>query len=167
MPRDGPAKLRDGFNLLASDLDRAIQIGRFEHAEVYLLGQAREAAWVPGLFEGDRQPRPFRLNLAALSRVAFDRMTLVRARKRLIACQVFQPDEEECGWHWINKDYAQWLDKHGQSRFTVEQIAWIVAAGPMDGPRGGQPKNNDSPQNQPGRRRRRRGMWSKWEAPDE
>lgn len=113
------SKVRDNFNRIARDLDRAVRIAGFSTVERYLFDEARELCWS---FSGE-QARPFRFRFSELGRRGpFHRVNLSRACGVMIACKVFAvvtgPDL------LINKRYPEWLTEGGDPRFTKVQLEW-------------------------------------------
>lgn len=120
------ARMADGFNATARDLDRALLVALFSSLEMLLIGHARELSWSRAREVG-AEATPFRLNLSALADVARVRRTSLSPLFRdLVSMRVFTKLED--GSFLINKDFREWLNKDGTPRLDSGQVEWCMAA---------------------------------------
>lgn len=118
-----PGKLKNGFNITARDLDRAVVVAGFGDLHMLLIEQARELSYARAKLAKIDDPLPFAINISALARdTGKDRKWLTVRFHDLVRYRVFLPLSD--GGYLINKDYRQWLDDDGNPRLTVRQIAW-------------------------------------------
>lgn len=130
-----PARLADGYFMVATDFLWALFMGGFRQEEKLLVLAAIEKSWAPGLVDGSREPRPFRLRLSRLARkIGIRRQNADRAFNRLVACGVFVDLGMSYG-HVIEKDYNSWTAPDGSPRFTDVQLFWIAKSGVPNGNR--------------------------------
>lgn len=123
MPDERPGQLRNGFNILARDLDRAVVVAGFAELHLLLIEQARELSYADAKRAKEESPRPFRINLSALARDTGKARKWLSVRFReLVQYGVFIPLDE--GGYLINKDFRMWVDDDGQPRLTQSQIRW-------------------------------------------
>jgi hypothetical protein len=131
---DGPGKLRDGFNMIARDLDRAFALAFLSPNEHVLLQYVREGSWVMPLLgrqKGDPlpDPVPFRVNISALAdEKCLDRTRLSKAMSSLLESRILVRVDARSVL--INKDYTSWIfpgtgDASDEPRFKEQQLANI------------------------------------------
>jgi hypothetical protein len=135
----GPGSLKDGWNRLARDLERAIGLASLGPNETLIFQRAREGSWV--IPSSRKKPEgaetngaiPCRINLSALARTTErSRESLTRARRNLITARILVEHEIGGGHVTINKDYTTWLqvDGNGEPKgplFTTNQLKDIWA----------------------------------------
>jgi hypothetical protein len=128
-----PSTLAGGFNLIARDFDRAVRLARLDPLQAFLLAEARERSWTPGLKQGgSREPEAFSFNFSELARLLeCNRAWLSNQSAGLVQLRILK--ESPGGALLINKDYREWLRRErtpdGErlvNRFTDKQLSWII-----------------------------------------
>jgi hypothetical protein len=128
-----PSTLAGGFNLIARDFDRAIRLARLDPLQAFLVAEARELSWTPGLKRGgSREPEAFSFNFSELARLLeCNRSWLSNQSAELVELHILK--ESPGGALLINKDYREWLRRDrtpgGErtvKRFTDKQLSWIT-----------------------------------------
>jgi len=112
----------NGWSKIARDLDRAFGVARFSGTESFLIQIAREESWV----KSSGEPRPFRLDLAAISaETSVPAKSLREAHAALVAKRIFVAEDRSFR---INKDYREWVDATGSPLLSPAQIRYAAAA---------------------------------------
>ncbi len=138
--RSGPGKLKNGFNMIARDLDRAFVLALLGTYEAIMLQHVREESWAASLRRRRKgepmpDPMPCKPNVSSLARqTGLNRRLLARGLGDLTAAKILTRLAD--GSVRINKDYCSWVypatDRNPERpRLTPENIAFI---GEMESP---------------------------------
>lgn len=131
MHRRKPGSLKNGFNVVARDLDRAFALALSRNESILMI-LIREESWAATLIKRRKgqpmpKPRPAKINIAKLAReTGMCRTRLGEAYRILIARKILT---EVPGGVLINKNYEEWLAVGATGPlFTEEQLRWIRSA---------------------------------------
>jgi hypothetical protein len=130
----GPGKLKNGFNMIARDLDRAFVLALLGTYEAFMLQNIREDSWAAPLRKRKKgaplpDPTPCKPNVSALARKSgLSRCLLSRGLNSLVDARILTRQAD--GSILINKDYSQWIypalaTTPEQPRFGPEQLVFI------------------------------------------
>lgn len=131
-----PARVSDGFSMLANDFSRAVADARLTGFENLLIERGRAASWSLAILESPKdlkerpEPIAFRLNLTEIADGSHCRRgSLIEAHKSLVASRIFVPSPDCPGLFLINKDYRLWINpKDGTPIFTEGHVDKVSAA---------------------------------------
>lgn len=127
-----PAQMRNGWNRVARDLDRAFGLLLGPHA--FVLQQARELSWkAPTRRNPKPDAKPFRLRLGRMAKVSgFDRKTLRLAIRDWVEAGVLTVHQERPKLYHVGKDYPTWKHRKGRLKgkllLTNSRVDWCLDA---------------------------------------
>jgi hypothetical protein len=133
-----PGIMKDGFNMIARDIDRAIACARLNGLQAFLWQRAREASWTAATLEAVGKvlppPKPFALNLSECARVlGCSRRAIGQAHTDMFGMGIFYPSGGDLAK--ISKDFRKrWVDPStGRPLLTAKQVRWALEAKAIKG----------------------------------